>query len=163
MSRRVAAVVIAWSVPLLAACGGGDDTASGGDSSSSSSEAPKTLEAATAAAQEYGDRVQSEDYAGTWDLMSKEYRVGVKRADWVAYNEACTFSGPEITATGVRMEGEDAVVRLEVAGQKATRTMVHESGAWHLAPSDSGRKDIGKDSAQMIADAKAEDACMGGE
>ena len=162
MSKSIAAVVVAMSLPLLAACGGdssGTGSASTNSSSSSPSAAPKTLDAAEAAAQEWADRIQSEDYAGAWDLMAKEYRVGVKRDDFVTYSQECTLSGPEIKATGVRMEGDSAVIRLEVAGIKQSRTMVYEVGGWFLKPSETGRKAIGKDAQQMIADAKASNGC----
>ena len=69
------------------------------------------------------------------------------------------MSGPPITATGVRMEGDDALIRLEVAGLKQTRTMVYEAGGWFLKPSENGRAAIGKDAEQMIADAKAANEC----
>ncbi|WP_346007450.1 hypothetical protein [Janibacter terrae] len=152
-------MLVALSLPLLAACSG--DSGGAGEQSSASS-APKTLDAAQASAQEWADRIQSEDYAGAWDLMAREYRVGVKRDDFVAYSQECTLSGPEITATGVRLEGDEAVVRLEVAGIKQSRSMVYEAGTWLLKPSEVGRQDIGKSAEQMIADAKASGGCAGG-
>lgn len=161
-AAAVAGVVL--SLPLMAGCAS-DDAGGGGNqtsvSSSSSSQAPKTLEGAQAAAQEWADRIQSEDYAGAWDLMAREYRVGVTRQDFVTYSQECTLSGPQITATGVRLEGQAAVIRLEVAGLKQSREMVYESGQWFLKPSQDGRKDIGKDAQQMIADAKAAGGCAG--
>ena len=94
MSKSVAAVVVALSLPLIAACGSDDPAGPAGGSSSSTSTAPKTLDAAQSAAQEWADRTQSEDYAGAWDLMAREFRVGVTRDDFVTFSKGMHHVGP---------------------------------------------------------------------
>lgn len=53
-------------------------------------EEPKTLEAATATAQELANRFTSGDYAGAWEMKSKQLRDNLSEADYVTYNNTCT-------------------------------------------------------------------------
>ena len=114
---------------------------------------PKTLEAATAAAQEKTDRFASGDFAGEWMMFPEWFRNSVSQADYVTYSKACSKNGIPITVTGVRMEDTDtAIVRLDVMGFKDSRTMVYEDGQWVQEPADKIVKNIGKPVQQWIAD-----------
>lgn len=62
---------------------------------------PKTLEAATAAAQESADRQASGDFAGVWLMMSKQVRDKISQADFVTLQNACPKAGLPIHVTGV--------------------------------------------------------------
>lgn len=158
--RRAAAVVFALSLPLLTACGGspGDD---GGGSSSSSSEAPKTLDAAVEAGQEVSDRFSSGDFAGSWDLMSSEFKDGISREDYVKLSSECSGTGIPIDVEGVRMEGDEAIVRLAIGDFKQSRTMVYEDGQWLQAPSPDFKEDLGKPVEKIIKEKKAAGECTG--
>lgn len=162
MSRS--AVVVALSLPLLAACGGGSDDEGGGGSSSSASSAseePRTLDAAVEAGQEVSDRHSSGDFAGSWDLMSSEVKDGMSREDYVKLNEECASTGVPIDVEGVRMEGKDsAVVRLTVEDFQQSRTMVYEDGQWLQAPSPDFKAELDNKPVQkVIQDRKAEGSC----
>jgi hypothetical protein len=104
-------------------------------------EEPKTLEAATATAQELANRFTSGDYAGAWEMKSKQLRDNLSEADYVTYNNTCTkhnaLNGIPITVTGVRMDGSDkALVRWDALGFQQTNTMVYEDGKWAEIPTD---------------------------
>jgi hypothetical protein len=123
---------------------------------------PKTLEAATAAVQEWADRRSSEDYAGAWQLFNKQVQDGMTEADYVTLSETCTSAltkYPE-TAKGVRMDGPDkAFVRLEALGFKISVDVLYEDGQWVLAPEPEFAKDLNKPIQQLIAERKARGDC----
>lgn len=113
MSRTVAAsVLIAFT---LTGCG---STVTDSDSPTASSFAtsanaatattapaqPKTLEAATAVAQEWVDRRAAGDYAGVWLLFSEQVREGISQENYVTVSETCTSSLTKLPSTvnGVR-------------------------------------------------------------
>lgn len=122
MIRTSLVIAACAAMTLLAACG-------------ASSEEPRTLEAATAAAQEKTDRFASGDFAGEWELFSKQVRDRITRDEYVRYARACKSTGSKIDVVGVRMEGDHATVRLEVGDQTESRTMAYEDGQWRQAPS----------------------------
>ncbi len=121
---------------------------------------PKTLEAATAAAQERADRYLSGDLAGAWLLSSRQLRDGLSQADYVTYIETCKQTGLPITVTGVRMNGsEQAIVREETLGFKFSATMVYEDGHWLRAPDDEFAASLGQPLDALIASEKAAGRC----
>lgn len=124
---------------------------------------PKTLEAATAAVQEWADRRSSEDYAGAWQLFNKQVRDGMTEADYVTPSETCTSAltkYPE-TAKGVRMDGPDrAFVRLEALGFKISVDVLYEDGQWVLDPEPEFAKDLNKPIQQIVAERKARGDCQ---
>jgi hypothetical protein len=125
---------------------------------------PKTLEAATAAAQEAANRYTSGDYAGAWQMKSKQFQNNVSEADYVTYNNTCTrtnpVSGTPITVTGIRMDGNDkALVRWEIRGHQQSNAMLYEDGKWVDAPTDFWAENFGKPVEQVIAEAKAKGEC----
>ena len=150
-----------------AAQGGGaaDDAAAGdseGGSSSPTSEAPKTLDAAVEAGQEVSDRFSSGDFAGSWDLMSSEFKDGISREDYAKLSSECSGTGIPIDVEGVRLEGEDeAIVRLAIGDFTQSRTMVFEDGQWLQAPSPHFREDLGKPVEKIIEEKKAAGECTG--
>lgn len=123
----------------------------------------KTLEAATAAAQEDANRYSSGDIAGDWEMGSKQVHDGISKTDYVTLQETCKDTGVPITVTGVRMEGPDtAIVRQEIkilGGFTQSLTMVYEEGQWVWTPSDKLTKELGKPIDQIIADEKADGNC----
>ena len=152
MSVRVA-LVAALSVPLLVACGG-----SGGDGSSPSSSSAqfgeKDLETATAAMQEYSDRYTSGDYAGAYELAAQSTRDAWTVEEFTKIQEGCyTGEGMPLDVEGVRINGDEATVRLVLGEFKQSRTMVYEDGSWKAKPSnDSPMSGTVEDA---IADCKA--------
>jgi hypothetical protein len=171
MLRSVAVPVLI--VLMLTGCG---STAAVGDTTTESASAraatttaapaePKTLEAATAAVQEWADRRSSEDYAGAWQLFNKQVQDGISEADYVTLSETCTSAltkYPE-TAKGVRMDGPDkAVVRLEALGFKISADVLYEDGKWVLAPEPEFEKELGKPVQQIIAERKTNGGCETG-
>jgi hypothetical protein len=125
---------------------------------------PKTLEAATAAAQEDANRYSSGDIAGDWEMGSKQVHDGISKTDYVTLEKTCKDTGIPITVTGVRMEGTDtAIVRQEIkllGGFTQSLTMVYEEGQWVWTPSDKLIKELGKPIDQIIADEKADGNCL---
>ena len=128
---------------------------------------PDTLVAATAAAQELANRFSSADYAGVWEMKSKEFRDQVSQNDYVTYNNTCTLHNPmngsRITVTGLRMEGTDkALVRWDVAGAvQITYTMVYEDGKWLEVMGEFWERNLGKPVDQVIAQSRLDGNCAG--
>ena len=126
---------------------------------------PKTLEAATAADQEVADRYSSGDYAGAWEMKTKDFQNHISKADYVKFNETCTRTkalyGTPIKVIGVRLEGSDtAIVRWEALGiLQQSYSVVYEDGQWKDAPTDWWVNNYGKPIDQVIADAKAAGSC----
>lgn len=170
MSRTVAAsVLIAFT---LTGCGSVTDSDSAAASSSATSAnaatattapaQPKTLEAATAVAQEWVDRRAAGDYAGVWLLFSEQVREGISQEDYVTVSETCTSSLTKLPSTvkGVRLDGPDkAITRLEAMGLKLPADLVYEGGQWLLLPTPEFAEDLGKPVQQMIDERKAEGYC----
>lgn len=124
--------------------------------------APKTLEAATAAAQEKNDRHSSGDFAGEWYLFTNQLRDALTQDSFVEYSKTCAKIGPLVKATGVRMESDDsAIVRLEVFGIMQSRTMVYEENAWYMAPGEFLTEHMGLTGDQLVEADKAEGGCPG--
>lgn len=137
MSGRVA-LAVALSLPLLAACGGSGDGSSGGSSASSSSAqfGEKDLETAVAAMQEYSDRYTSGDYAGAYELTAQSTQDAWTVDEFTEIQEGCyTGEGMPLDVEGVRINGDEAVVRLVLGEFKQSRTMVYEDGSWKALPS----------------------------
>lgn len=164
MTRRLAALTLAAALSL-SACGGDDSSSpqrgGGGEETSSSGEQPRTIEGAQASAQEYADRIQSEDYAGAWMLTSQQFQKNIPEDVFVMVNDTCTLSGPKITAKGVRMDGEKAMIRLEVAGVSQSHSMAYEAGEWRMEPSAERKKDFGKKADEIIEERRSSGACAG--
>lgn len=123
---------------------------------------PKTLEAATAAAQEWSDRRQAGDYAGVWLMYSEQIRDGISQDDYVALSETCQSSIQKmpVTVSGVRMEGPDrAIVRLKALGFPVQIDMAYEDGKWVMPPDADFAAELGKPVSQIIAGRKAERRC----
>jgi hypothetical protein len=91
---------------------------------------PETLSAATVAAQANVDRFSSGDFAGVWELMSREVRDGITQHDFVTFYETCKKAGPKIRVAGVRLDAAngEAIIRMEVAGTERPRIMLFERG-----------------------------------
>jgi hypothetical protein len=110
---------------------------------------PKTLEAATTAAQEVADRLTSGDFAGVWLMLSKQVRDNISQADYVTLQNACTKTGLPARVTGVRLDSPTtAIVRWNadvpgLSGFKVTKTMVYEDGKWVEAPDPEYVQDYG--------------------
>ena len=124
---------------------------------SASPSAAKTLEEATAVAQEMSDRFSSGDY--------RLLLAGISRTDYATLGKTCNGAnglGLKIATTGVRMEGENqAIVRLELMGVQQTRTMSYEDGRWGQEPSPEFAPQLGRPVADIIAAQKASGGCKG--
>lgn len=123
---------------------------------------PRTLAAATKAAQERDNRYRSGDYAGAWLLSSKQLHDAISQTDYVKYAQTCTTALAKLpdTVSGVRMDGDDhAIVREEVMGFKNSITMVYEDGKWVMAPDDFWIQNAGKPVQQTINEQKAAGKC----
>lgn len=133
--RRVAAALFALSLPLLAACGS-DDSPTGEESPSSTAEfTEKNLDTAVAAMQEYSDRYTSGDYEGAYDLSATETRDAYSVEEFTRIQEACyQGGGMPIDVEGVRVDGDEATVRLVVGEFKESRKALYQEGGWKSAP-----------------------------
>lgn len=123
---------------------------------------PKTLEAATATAQEWADRRAAGDYAGVWLLFDKQVRDGISQADYVSLSETCSnpITALPTKVVGVRLDNpEQAITRFEVMGFKISATVLYEDGQWLLAPEPEFAQDLGKPVNQIIAERKARGEC----
>jgi hypothetical protein len=77
---------------------------------------PKTEAAVTAAAQEAFDRYIAGDFAGSWQMYTAAGRAAVTQADYVRFNTACPgLQHIKVTVLKVRIEGDKATVRIELA------------------------------------------------
>jgi hypothetical protein len=121
---------------------------------------PRTLDAATAAAQQNLDRFSSGDFAAVWELMARTLRDGITQADFVTFYRTCKKIGQPITATPVRLEGDyEAIVRMEAAGVARSRTMFYEGGHWLMEPTTEFAAHLGEPVEQIIAQEKAAGLC----
>ena len=123
---------------------------------------PKTLEAATAVAQEWVDRRAAGDYAGVWLLFSEQVREGISQADYVTISDTCTSSLTKLPSTvkGVRLDGPNkAITRIEAMGFQIPADLVYEHGQWLLLPTPEFASDLGKPVQQVIDERKAEGDC----
>lgn len=155
MARYVTALA-ALSLPLLAACGG-DDSGSADDSSPTSSAEfdKRDLDSAVKAVQEYSDRYTSGDFEGAYQLVSQPTRDAYSEEEFVKIQEACyQGGGTSIDVEGVRAEGDEATVRLVVAGFKESRKAVFEDGGWKAAPASD--TDLSLSADKQVAKCKKE-------
>ncbi|ADG97508.1 conserved hypothetical protein [Segniliparus rotundus DSM 44985] len=164
MPRILAATMLLFLTSLLTSC---DRSVSQGRPDShqetpSTAAVPQTLEAATAAAQEYADRRSANDLAGVWLLYDKEVRDVISQADYVRLNSTCRSSMQDLPlkAVGVRLDdSQHAVVRVGTMGIQVTFNMVYEDGKWLVAATDELRAEIKKPVDQIIADRRASGKC----
>lgn len=146
-------------ISLLILVMGCDNTS--GTSPSESAE-PRTLEAATAAVQEWSDRRQSDDYAGMWLMFTKQIRDGISQEDYVKLSQTCAsaFQKMPVTVTGVRLDGPDrAIIRLKSLGIPVQIDAAYEDGKWALPPDDKFAAELGKSVDEIIAARKASGRC----
>jgi hypothetical protein len=123
--------------------------------------APETLSAATAAAQANVDRFSSGDFAGVWELMSREVRDGITQKDFVTFYETCKKAGPKIRVAGVRLDAThgEAIVRMEVAGTEQPRIMLFENGNWVMKPTQGFAAHLGEPIEQIVAEERSAGLC----
>ncbi|OBG99428.1 hypothetical protein A5698_09965 [Mycobacterium sp. E136] len=97
---------------------------------------PRTLEAATAAAQEWADRQAAGDLDGAWLMMSAQIQGGISQADYVILSRECgTGTGDvPLTMIGVRMDSDvRAIVRANHAENLSSSPSFTRAGNgwWH--------------------------------
>jgi hypothetical protein len=122
---------------------------------------PRTVAAARAAV-EAVDRQLSGDYAGAWELYTAAGKAAISKDDFVRLQTACPpkSRGQQARAVEGRLESPDtAVIRIEVAGSTAARTMRNEGGHWLIEPSDAALADFELGVDQAIAKQKAAGNC----
>lgn len=123
---------------------------------------PRTLEAATAAAQERVNRFSSGDYAGAWLLSSQQMRNSVTQNDYVSFQLTCASAITRLptVVTGIRMDGPGrAIVRQELLGVQDSFAMVYEDGRWVAEPTGFWIRNAGRTAQEIVADARAEGIC----
>jgi hypothetical protein len=136
------------------------ETGASVNATASQPDEPRTLDAATAAAQQNLDRFSSGDFAAVWLLMARTLRDGITQTDFVAFYRTCKKIGQPIIATPVRLEGDyEAIVRMEVAGVARSRIMVYEDGHWLMEPTTEFAAHLGEPLEQIIAEEKAAGLC----
>lgn len=129
-------------------------------SSGAQSGDPKTLAAATAAAQLKADRHASGDYAGEWQLFTQDLRDNITQQAFVQFSRKCSPTGLAMKADGGRMDSpERAVIRFPVAGVIHTATMIYEYGGWFKEPDEFLQANFGKTGEQLIAVDEAAGHC----
>jgi hypothetical protein len=122
---------------------------------------PRTVAAAKAAV-EAVDRQLSGDYAGAWELYTAAGKAAISKEDFVRLNTACPprSRGQQARATEGRLEDPNtAVIRIEVGGSTAARTMRNEGGHWLIEPSDTAMADFKLGVDQAVAKHKADGTC----
>jgi hypothetical protein len=132
-----------------------------GSTIASGRDVPETLSAATAAAQANVDRFSSGDFAGVWELMSREVRDGISQEDFVTFYETCKKAGPKIRVVGERLDAADgeAIVRMEVGGTERSRIMLFENGNWVMEPTQGFAAHLGEPVEQIVAEETAAGLC----
>jgi hypothetical protein len=122
---------------------------------------PRTVAAAKVAV-EAVDRQLSGDYAGAWELYTASGKAAIGKDDFVRLQTACPPKSRGQRAKAVQGRLEDpntAVIRIEVAGSTAARTMRNEGGHWLIEPSDTAMADFKLGVDQAIAKQKAAGTC----
>jgi hypothetical protein len=118
--------------------------------------------AAAKVAVEAVNRQLSGDYAGAWELYTASGKAAISKDDFVRLQTACPpkSHGQQARALEGRLEDPDtAVIRVEVAGATAARTMRNEGGNWLIEPSDSAMADFKLGVDQAVAKEKAAGNC----
>ena len=122
---------------------------------------PRTVAAAKVAV-EAVNRQLAGDYAGAWELYTASGKAAISKDDFVRLQTACPpkSKGQQAKALEGRLEDPNtAVIRLEVGGATAARTMRNEGGKWLIEPSDSAMADFKLGVDQAIAKEKAAGNC----
>jgi hypothetical protein len=122
---------------------------------------PRTVAAAKVAV-EAVNRQLSGDYAGAWELYTASGKAAISKDDFVRLQTACPpkAKGQQAKALEGRLEDPNtAVIRLQVAGETAARTLRNEGGHWLIEPSDSAMADFKLGVDQAIAKEKAAGNC----
>ena len=129
--------------------------------STSGPDVPETLSAATAAAQANVDRFSSGDFAGVWELMSRQVRDGITQEDFVTFYETCKKAGPKIRVAGVRLDAahDEAIVSMEVGGTERPRIMLFENGNWVMKPTPGFAAHLGEPVEQIVAEETSAGLC----
>lgn len=122
--------------------------------------APKTLAAATAAAQQKADRHAAGDFAGEWLLFTKDLRDNITQQAFVEFSRKCSPTGLVMKAAGGRMDSpERAVIHFDANGVIHAVTMIYEYGGWYKEPDEFLQSNFGKTGADLIAVDEAAGHC----
>lgn len=137
---------IALGAVLLAAACSGDDGNGGKD-------------AARAAAQEQADRFTSGDFGGAWDMWTAEAQSVMSREDYVEFSKTCSETGAPLDVSSVRVDGDDATVRLALGDFERAYQMHYEGGEWRWQPTGEALDMYAEGLEGAIAAAKADGSC----
>jgi hypothetical protein len=154
------AVLLTASV-LVAGCSSGHQPAA--PNTHGPTNDPRTVAAAKVAV-EAVDRQLSGDYAGAWELYTTAGKAAISKDDFVRLQAACPpkDKGQQARALEGRLQDPNtAVIRLQVAGSTAARTLRNESGQWRIEPSDSAMADFKLGVDQAITKERAAGNCPG--
>jgi hypothetical protein len=160
-AARATLAVLAAVTVLLAGCSSGPQHRQPAKTATHASNDPRTVAAAKAAV-EAVDRQLSGDYAGAWELYTAAGKAAISKDDFVRLQTACPpkSRGQQARAVEGRLEDPNtAVIRIEVAGATAARTMRNEGGHWLIEPSDTAMADFKLGVDQAIAKQKAAGTC----
>jgi hypothetical protein len=164
LTRFVAIVAITSAAGLAAGCSSGHRSERSGQPAVAShgpSTDPKVA-AAARAAQDATDRQLSGDYAGAWETYTAAGKAAIGKADFVRLQTACPPKGLHQRARVVDGRLEDAntvVVRVNLSGGIAARTLRYEGGKWLIEPSDTAAADFKLGVDQAVAKKKAAGTC----
>lgn len=162
--RNGTSTVLVTAVLLVTGCSGGDSTAVQSvttPTSTSPTTEPKTEAAARTLAEEAASRFSAGDWSGFWDLLSVADQNLVTRDDYIRFHETCPGAqGLARTIEAVRLDGDGAIARVEVAGFKFSYRLTHEGGRWRWELDKDARRDYRKGVDTMIREAKKDGSCQ---
>jgi len=169
MTVRSGVLTVLVAVLFTAGCSGGDSTPAGQTSppaattpaATTPAAEPKTEAAARALAEEASNRFSSGDWAGFWDLLSAADQNLVSREEYIRYREECPgLQGLSRTVEAVRLDGDGAVARIEVADFRFSYRLAYEDGRWRWELDKDARRDYRKGVDTMIREAKKDGSCQ---
>ncbi len=168
MKTRAALIsIFAVALSAVAGCGGSSNKAQApspeakpATQPTKPAAQPKTEDGAKSAAQNEFDAYAAGDWGGAWDLWTQEGKAAFSRADYIALHTECKKpTGLPMVIKNVRLEGDSAIIRVELMTLLTTYTMRYENEAWKFQPDAEAMAGYAKGKTALVAESKQSGKC----
>ena len=111
-------------------------------------------------AQEELDALSAGAFGEAWDLRTDEAKALMSREDYIRLNQECPkFSGFQFQIQKITINGNQAEVRVKIAGFNASYDFIYENGQWRYDPPADVKADYKLGIDQLVAKEKAAGNC----
>lgn len=111
-------------------------------------------------AQEELDALSAGSFGEAWDLRTDEAKALMSREDYIRLNQECPkLSNFQFQIQKITINGNQAEVRVTVAGFNASYDFVYENGQWRYDPPADVKADYKLGADQLLAKEKAAGNC----